>query len=74
MPMSTLTIPTPHIRPYCQGRVTQTFSESVTTITPKVTVTTGLFETHPHLLAKPARGAEPAWKREQHRRSAGRPR
>ncbi len=55
-------------------RVTQSVFESQTPSTVRMDITTGLFETPPHRLAQPARGAEPAWKREQHRRSAGRPR
>lgn len=45
---------------------TQTLSESVAAPR-RITVTTGLFETHPHLLRDRSPSVEPAWKQEQRR-------
>lgn len=54
-------------------RVTQSVFESQTPLTVRMDVTTGLFETPPHLITRAA-PQEPAWKQEQRRRVPGQPR
>lgn len=72
--MNTVTFPLFPTTASQHGRFTQTLAESSAISRPRLEITTGLFETHPHLLAQRSTHGEPAWKREQHRRSAGRPR